>query len=85
MGDKTRGLFKKFNVTRTDGQSAPGHKHFGCDYFVLDLTHDEFATDALKTYARKCRRKYPLLAADLDKQIAARGHFFTAPDPGERR
>lgn len=30
MGDKTRGIYHKFNVTRTDGSSAPDGKHDGC-------------------------------------------------------
>lgn len=28
--DKQLGLYQKFNVSRTDGQSEPGKKHFGC-------------------------------------------------------
>jgi hypothetical protein len=66
MGDKTRGLYNKFTVTRTDGTSAPGGKHDGCEYFVLDLTHDKHAAAAIKAYANSCRAEYPLLAADLD-------------------
>lgn len=66
MTDDTRGLYKKFVVTRTDGSSAPGRKHDDCNYFVLDLDHDEFAMAALKTYANRCRRKHPNLACDLD-------------------
>ena len=66
MGDKTKGLFKKFNLTRVDGSDAPGRKHFECDYFVLDLTHDPHALPALRAYADSCRAEYPLLADDLD-------------------
>lgn len=69
MGDKTRGLYRKFQVTRTDGSSGPGGKHVGCDYFVLDLTHDEFALEALAAYAFACKDKYPLLHADLVRKI----------------
>jgi hypothetical protein len=80
MGDPTRGLFHKFSVTRTDGSSEPGGKHEGCNYFVLDIDHDEFAAAALKTYAQKCRKKYPLLAEDLDQIVmkteALKGRFF---------
>jgi hypothetical protein len=65
MGDVTRGLYHKFNIERTDGKSAPGEKHHGCDYFVLDLSHDEFAYAALQAYVSACKRKYPLLAEDL--------------------
>jgi hypothetical protein len=65
MGDKTRGLYEKFIITRTDGQSDSGEKHDGCDYFVLDLTHDKYARAALTTYELSCRQEYPLLAKDL--------------------
>lgn len=70
MGDKKRGLYGKFYVHRADGKSEPGGKHDGCDYFVLDLTHDPFALPALKAYADACRSGYPALAADLDAKVA---------------
>ena len=66
MGDKAKGLYDKFTVVRMDGKGAPGKKHDGCRYFVLDLTHDPFAIPAIKAYADACRSEYPLLAADLD-------------------
>ena len=69
MGDKTRGLYGKFNIGRTDGKSAPGEKHEGCEYFVLDLNHDPFAYNALIAYRDACREAYPLLAADLTERI----------------
>lgn len=66
MGDRTRGLYNKFKtVERTDGQSAPGQKHHGCRYFVIDLDHDQFAGAALCAYANACEEEYPLLAHDL--------------------
>jgi hypothetical protein len=65
-----RGLFRKYNVERTDGSSAPGGKHHGCEYFVLDLSHDPFAPPALRAYAAACAAEYPALAADL-RTIAA--------------
>lgn len=71
MGDKTRGLYNKFIIWRTDGEDAPGHKHDGCRYFVLDLTHDPHSWPALKAYAESCRSEYPQLAHDLDELIAA--------------
>lgn len=69
MGDPTRGLYKKFIVTRSDGTSELGKKHEGCDYFVLDLTHDPFAFDALQRYAQACRHEYPLLADGLEEKL----------------
>jgi hypothetical protein len=67
MGDKTRGIYEKFKVERTDGKSAPGGKHNGCQYFVLDVTCDQHAIRALLAYAESCKGEYPLLAADVRK------------------
>ena len=50
------------------GHSAPGGKHEGCDYFVLDLTHDPFAIAGIIAYADACASEYPALAADLRKR-----------------
>lgn len=66
MDKRTSGLYRKFEVTRTDGSSAPGKKHDGCSYFVLDLDHDAHAIPALRAYARSCRKDYPALADDLE-------------------
>lgn len=71
MDKRTTGLFNKFNVTRTDGTDAPGGKHEGCEYFVLDLTHDPFAMAAIRAYADACRKQKPALAADLDAKAPA--------------
>ena len=65
--DKTKGLYNKFTVTRTDGSSGPGGRHEGCQYFALDLEHDPHAPAALSAYADSCRADYPELAADLDR------------------
>jgi hypothetical protein len=69
------GLYAKFRVERTDGRSAPGQKHDGCRYFVLDLTHDPHAPAAMRAYIESCRAEYPLLAADLEP--------FTGPSDGK--
>ncbi len=69
MGDPTKGLIEKFYITRVDGTSAPGEKHHGCDYFVLDLTHDPFAGIALLAYAEACEDDYPSLALDLYEKV----------------
>lgn len=37
-----RRLYRKYEVCRTDGSSAPGRKHARCAYFVLDLHHDRY-------------------------------------------
>jgi hypothetical protein len=67
--DKDRGLYNKFSVYRTDGSSEPGKKHCGCQYLVLDITHDPFAIPAIRAYLRACVDKYPALAADLLKLV----------------
>jgi len=66
MDKHAMGLYDKFRVERTDGTSAVGQKHDGCEYFVLDLDHDPHALPALKAYAESCRASYPALARDLD-------------------
>jgi hypothetical protein len=72
MGDKTRGLFHKFNVYRVDGTGAAGKKHVGCWYFVLDCDHDPHAKAALQAYSKSCATDYPLLAADLRREAKTR-------------
>lgn len=65
MGNKGKGLYGKFLVTRTDGQSEPGKKHDGCGYWVIDITHDPYADVVLLAYAKACRAASPRLARDL--------------------
>jgi hypothetical protein len=68
--DKDRGLYQKFSsITRADGSSEPGGKHHGCSYFVLDLTHDQYAAAALHAYADACEQDFPALAADLRRMV----------------
>ncbi len=70
MNDKTKGVYKKFKVTRTDGSSRKGKKHNKCQYFVLDLHHDKFCRPALYAYAKACRKEFPELAADIREALA---------------
>lgn len=83
MGDPTRGLYGKFFVERTDGKSAPGQKHHGCEYFILDLDHDKHAIAALRAYYLSCRKEYPLLADDLLDKIAAMEKRFAVGSPSD--
>lgn len=80
---RLRGLYQKFIVKRTDGRDAPGKKHDGCDYFVLDLTHDQLAVPALMAYRDACRKRYPALSVDLTNKLIE----MTAPKlpPSPRR
>ena len=60
--DEEKGLYNKYSVVRLED---PKGKHDFCEYFVIDLDHDEFARPALLAYADACEEKYPELAKDL--------------------
>jgi hypothetical protein len=81
---KEIGLYPKFQVIRTDGQSAPGQKHENSEYFVLNLTTDKHAIPAINAYAKSCEKEYPLLADDLRTivRINMQEHdeFVTVPE-----
>lgn len=72
MSDKNKGIYKKYEVRRTDGKSDPGEKHENCEYFVLDLNHDSHSIPALKAYADSCEDDYPLLAEDIRSMVGDR-------------
>ena len=64
------GLYNKFgDIERRDGRSARGEKHHGCEYFILDLTHDVHAVSALRGYILSCQRSHPQLAEDLKRTV----------------
>lgn len=67
MNDQERGLYRKFKVTRCND---PEGKHDECEYFVLDLQHDQFARAALRAYVDACQTEFPALAADLCALLA---------------
>lgn len=66
-----QGIFRKFDVRRVDGSDAPGGKHHGCRYFVLDMDHDQHAPLALRAYAASCAESHPQLSADLNQEFGA--------------
>ncbi len=74
------GIYHKFNVTRTDGTDAPGGKHHGDQYFVLNVTYDRHAIPALRAYADSCATEYPALAADLRKLARPADCFVDVPE-----
>lgn len=47
----TQGLTRKYQVLRHDGRDGAGQRHEGCEYFVLDLTHDSAARAVAMDYA----------------------------------
>lgn len=63
--DTDKGIYRKFRVTRTDGSSKKGKKHANCRYFVLDLSCDDDAAEALQAYAARIESRNPTLASDL--------------------
>ena len=65
MDDTIKGLYNKYTVDRTDGESRKGCKHYGCNYFVLDMVHDPFARAAVSAYADACAETHPNLSRDL--------------------
>ena len=60
-----KGLYNKFAVIRLDNSS----EHKNCDYFVLDLDHDQHALIAIQAYANSCQDESPLLAEDLRNKL----------------
>ena len=60
-----KGSHSKFVVIRKDGQDMVGAKHYDCQYFVLDITHDPFAASAIRAYAEVCKDEKPELSDDL--------------------
>ena len=72
-------VYRKYRIERTDGSSEPGEKHAHCNYFVLDLDHDEFALVALEAYANACEKQKPGLASDLRSVLRMRGNRLFTP------
>ena len=64
-------IYRKFNVTRTDGEHEQGKKHDGCAYWVLDVTHDPYAAAALQAYADACCVTHPTLGDDIARLLSS--------------
>lgn len=65
-GELGLGLYAKFIVERTDGESAPGRKHHEHFHFPLDLVCDRHAIPAIRAYAKSVRSENALLAEQLE-------------------
>mgnify|MGYP001568427043 CR=1 FL=1 len=72
------GWHKKYDVRRTDGTDEPGGRHFGCVLFVLDLTHDMAARNAMRRYVQLVEMERPALAADIVQMLRATEKETTA-------
>jgi len=72
------GLYHKYQVTRADGSDAPGGRHHGCRYLVLDLTHDPSARFAARMFAEDIADSRARLSAALLALLARE----EAPDAG---
>ena len=81
QSNEQQGLYRKFNVRRTDGSDSPGGRHDGCDYFVLDATHDPHAEAALIAYANAVEATHPALAQDMRDRYALDASAQPAPGP----
>lgn len=81
LAAEQQGIFEKFAVRRNDGSDAPGGKHHGCAYFVLDLDHDQHASAAMIAYAASCRVTHPQLAADIVTRYPAAPAIEPMEDP----
>ena len=68
-----QGVYRKFNVTRVH----PSEKHKNCEYFVLDVDHDEYAPAALAAYAKACRATHPDLSDDIMNR------YFASPQAAQ--
>ncbi len=64
-----KGLYGKFGVFRFDGRDAEGNDRGEARYFVLDYIYDPYARQALEDYANYCQYEYPILAADLLREL----------------
>lgn len=82
IDQKATGLYKKFNVTRTDGSSELGGKHENDEYFVLNLTTDKHALPAISAYAKACESEFPALANDLRTKLKElrKNEFVMVPE-----
>ena len=67
------GLYKKFEVYRTDGRDQPGGDRAGARYIVLDLTYDKHSRAALLAYADAVAVDYPTLAVEMKALAEALG------------
>lgn len=64
--DEQRGIYRKYEVRRLGDEVG---KHSGCEYFVLDLTHDKFSVPALIAYGNACASEFPMLAKDITFKV----------------
>lgn len=71
-GEEERpGVFKKYSVVRLADRAG---KHVGCDFFVLDVTHDPHAVSALLAYAESVANDNPDLAKELRARLGLVTH-----------
>jgi hypothetical protein len=86
-GCEDQGLFAKFHVARTDGQSEPGGRHEGCCYFPLDLTCDPLAREVAMSYARQAavQEGRTRLALELATRVRELNARDGAAGDGRRR
>ena len=69
MDDKTRGLYQKYTVERTDG------KPLGEDGCIVLEWKDEHARRGIAAFADSIKDEYPVLYGDLTKLLKKHGYF----------
>lgn len=65
--DEAQGLYRKYDVRRSDPDAA--ERHADCRMFVLDVDCDPAAVPAITAYATAIRDSHPQLANDLDAWV----------------
>lgn len=79
MPSSDKGLYNKYQCSRTDGKDQPGGPKEGAVYFPLDIHHDIYARRAAAFYADCVEDRHPKLARELRQLIARHGGI---PLPG---
>lgn len=67
--DRNRGWYRKYEVRRLND---PNGKHVDCEYFVLDIMHDDHVPAALRAYAKSCADTHPQLSKELLQRFGAK-------------
>lgn len=68
-GDRERGLYGKYIAYRVAPFAGRADALVREPFFLLKYTTDPHARVALAAYADSCEADYPVLAADLRKQL----------------
>jgi len=76
LGDRDRGLYAKYRVTKTDFTSVDPN----ADYVVLRVDNDIHAQEAVEAYAQSVKESNPALAEDMLAKVALHRRRKTGVD-----